>query len=453
MTDSRRQIIALWIPASLEAVFQMCLGLVDQIIIGQLGDTAVAAVALTNQVMFLLTLVLGTLASAASILIAQAHGRGDRGSLRSTIGACVHLGILVSFPLAGLAIVVSGPVLELLGADTRVTHAGQPFLRLMLAALPAILLGAVGVGVLRSMGDTRTPMLVTLGSVVLNSLLAVLLVSGAGPLPALGIEGAGYATLLAQYARLLTLLLLLHRRRLLSAAVIWRHRATGPLARSIVKLAYPMALALILWSVGGLCYTVLCGHLGQTALAANQVIVSIEGVFFMCASGLGVAGLTIVGQRIGAGDLARATARSREIIALGLQVSVVMSIAVLATGWVVPAIYPKLSDQALTLVVMGLSVNALVQPAKVLNLIMGEGVFRAGGDTQFIMIANVISIYFIGVPLAILLTKVWSLGLLGILIAKSMEEVARVVINLVRYRTRKWCNRLAPTTPDSEHGP
>jgi putative MATE family efflux protein len=445
MTHSHKQILQLWIPASLEAVFQMTLGLVDQVIIGQLGDTAVAAAALANQILFLLTLVLGALGTAGAILIARAHGRGDHGGVQRTIGACVQIGLLVSLPLAGLLIAIPQPMLRLLGADAQISESGQTFLRLMLLALPAIVLGAVAVGALRSRGDSRTPMLVTLGALAINTLLGFLLVGGAGPLPALGIAGAGLATLIAQAARLAALLWVLRRRELWRPADLLRHRPAGALVRELAQLAAPLSLSLILWSAGGLCYTILCAHLGRTAIVANQIVIAVENVFVMCASGLGVAGLTIVGNRLGAGDLAQTLARSRELIAVGLKVSVGMALAVLAARWAVPSLYPQVSDQALALAVLGLAINALTQPAKVLNMVIGDGVLRAGGDTRFLVVTTVVSIYAVGVPLAVVLSQGWPLGLLGILVAKAAEELARTALYVVRYRTPRWRHRLSPS--------
>jgi putative MATE family efflux protein len=449
--DIQKAILALAIPASLESVFQMALGFTDQVIIGRLGETSIAAVGLTNQMLFFSTLVLGTIGSSTAILVAQHHGKGDKEGVSLVFGASFLLAALIGLPFAAAAALFPGGTLSLLGAEAAVVDVGREFFRIIALTLPLSLLSAVVVSVLRSLGDARTPMLVTLGSVVLNTILSFALVFGVGAVPALGVTGAAIATLIVQVLRLGALLyVMLVRHRSVSIRPAHMTKLDRAVVSRLVALTYPIALIEMLWSFGSFLYTLLAVRLGTTEVAANQIVIAMEAVFLVCSSGLAVSGLTLVGQTIGAGDLAAMRSKSREVIRIGIYSSAFFGVLLAIATLLLRVFYPSISQEALTLATVGLVLNGLFQPAKVLNMIMGNGVLRAGGDTKFLLFADTVSMYAVGVPLAFALAFPLKLGLVGVFVGKVAEEVTRVAIFFMRYRTAKWHRSLAEEGPTVE---
>jgi putative MATE family efflux protein len=435
----QKAILALGVPASLESVFQMSLGFIDQVVIGRLGETSIAAVGLTNQMLFLSTLVLGTIGSSTAILVAQHHGKGDEQGVSLVSGTSFLLAVLIGLPLAAVAALFPDETLRLVGADAAIVSAGRQFFRIIALTLPLSLLSAVIVSVLRSLGDAKTPMLVTLGSVFVNTLLSVALVFGVGPIPALGVAGAAQATLIVQVLRLGALLyLMLARQRAVRFQSTHFTRLERSAVERIASLTYPIALIEALWSLGTFVYTLLAVRLGTTEVAASQIVIATEAVFIMCSSGLAVAGLTLVGQEIGAGDLAAMRAKSKEMIRMGVYSSAFFGLALAATSLLLHVFYPNVSEEALSLAMVGLLLNALFQPAKVLNMIMGNGVLRAGGDTKYLLLADTVSMYAVGIPFALALAFPLKMGLIGVFFGMFAEEVTRVSMFFLRYRTPKW---------------
>ncbi|MEM9557836.1 MAG: MATE family efflux transporter [Acidobacteriota bacterium] len=444
----RASILALAVPASLEAVFQMSFGFLDQVVIGHLGEAPLAAVGLTSQLMFLSTLVLGGIAAGTAILVAQFHGKGDSIGVTRSTGASLLLAALVAVPLAVAVVAAPRRLLALLGTEATVIDAGAGYFQLVMATLPLALLGTVVVGALRSLGDAKTPMFVTFGTMGANTVLNVVLVFGLGPLPAFGLAGAAAATVASQVLRLAVLAVLLARRREIDPAALVRiATAERRMVRRLTELSLPIAGANGLWALGAFVYTVTCVQLGTVAMVANQLVLATEAIFIMFSSGFGVAALTLVGQSVGVGDFARVKTQTRALVRIGLQSAVFFGLLLAGAAFLVPVAYPEVSAETLRWVTLGLILNAFVQPAKVLNMILSNGVLRAAGDTRMLMLIDVVAIYGVGVPVALLLALPLELGILGIFLGRAAEEVSRTLILWLRYRTPSWQRVVVADSP------
>ena len=192
-----RDLFNVALPVGLEAVFQASFSLINQIIVGSLGASAVAAVGLSNNLSFILTLLYAAIGTGSGAFIAQAYGRRDMHEVSkiAAIGqtAAVTLGICSVVPL----VLFPSPILRFLGAQEELVKTGSVYLQLFAASAPLTVMSAVTTATFRSMSDSRTPMMITMGAVCLNTLLALFLVLGIGGFPKLGVPGAGLATLIS----------------------------------------------------------------------------------------------------------------------------------------------------------------------------------------------------------------------------------------------------------------
>ena len=183
---SQEKIFKVALPVSLEAVFQTSLGFVDQIIVGTLGGTAVAAVGLCNSISFIVMLLYSAIGTGAGVLVAQAFGRNDLNDVSKVVSLSLILsgifGVFTTLPL----VLYPGPVLKLIGAPNELVAAGSVYFQLFSAAAPLIVMSAVTTATFRSLNDSKTPMFVTMGAVGLNTVLGLFLVFGLGPFPKLG---------------------------------------------------------------------------------------------------------------------------------------------------------------------------------------------------------------------------------------------------------------------------
>lgn len=448
---SRREVARIAVPVSLEAVFQMLFGLVDQVIVGTLGAVAIAAVGLTNGVTFIAILAYASLGAGSAILVSQAYGRHDRAGVAQLTAVALVLATAVAVLTSVPLVLFAAEFLRLVGAGAAVVGEGAVYLRVVALTLPLVVTGAVTSAVLRALGDARTPMVVTLAAVGLNTVLGVLLVFGAGPAPALGLLGAALATLAAQTARGVALTLLLYRR----PEIGWAWPRGGGDLRSVagrlMALTYPITLGELLWGLGTFLYTLLFTRLGTQALAASQIVIAVEAVFIVASSGLAAASVTLVGQALGAGRVREARRKADALLRLGVVTSVLFGCLLVGAGLLLEALYPSVAPQVLRTAFWGVVLNALFQPAKVLNMVLGGGVLSSGGDTRFVLLGDAASTYAVGLPLALLLGFGLGFGVWGVFAARVLEEVVKVAVFLARYRTPGWyaAARAAEVNPAS----
>lgn len=441
--ETRRAILKLAVPASLEGILQACLGFTDQVVVGHLGEAPMVAAGITNNLMFLITLVIGAIATSGSILVAQHHGRGDSERVVVTTGCASLVMLVLAVPPTLVAIAFPVEVLQLIGASDEVVARGYNFFRIILLTLPMTLFSAVMVGVLRSLGDSRTPMLITMTAVISNTVLSLTLVFGLGPIPAFGVEGAAMATAISQLLRLgLLAYFLFARQRVVTFRLAVLKRFDWQVTRSLLVLAYPMLLTDVFWGLGNFIYTLLYVRLGTTTVAATQIINSTLGIVNTFPLGLAVAALILIGQSVGSGDVNRVNANSREIRRFGFYVSIALSLVFIAVCVTLRMFYPNISQDTVDGAILGLLLNALFYPAMVTNIVVGSGVLRGGGDTRFTMVASLVSIYAIGLPLTFVLAFWMDLGLWAVFLGKGAEEVSRAAMLLARCRTNRWMGQL-----------
>jgi putative MATE family efflux protein len=292
-----KRILSLALPVSLEFVFQMSFNAIDQIIVGFLGAAALAGVGFSNSLASMAILLATAFGTGSGVLIARAFGRKDMVAVSRTASiaqalAC-GLGVVVALPLA----VFSPPLLVFLGAQEDVAELANGYFRLFLAALPLLILSAVTTAAFRSLNDAKTPMLITTGAVILNTLFAFVLVLGCGPIPRLGVIGAGLATLISQALRCIVLLYVFYRPRF-DVTWVWPlpSVAVNSTLIQMIKLTVPIAVSELSWGASGFIYTLVFIHISTTSLAASQITMALENIFIVVSSGLGPAALVVMRQ-------------------------------------------------------------------------------------------------------------------------------------------------------------
>lgn len=434
-----REIAAIAAPVSLEFVLTLVLNFVNQVIVGALGATAIAAVGFANSLVFILVLTLSALGTSASILVARAHGGGRRGETNTVVSAAVVIAITLSALACAPAFLWADELLRMAGASATVTAAGADYLRLMsLASVPTVL-AAVLSAVLRSTGHPRGPMVATLVTVILNTPLAYGLIFGVGVLPDRGVAGAGWAALVTTLIKVLLLGFQTYRQH---RAVDWRWPGRLASWRAVVVplfvLAVPLAITQVAWTGGIFLYNVVLQRLGDEELAAAQIVATLEGVFVVGSIGLMSATTVLVGRAVGRGDgLAAAdwVARVTRVgILTGIGFGLLFGGSVLALG----TLYDDVGQGVLRAAAVGIVINAVIQVVKVRNMILGAGVLPSANDVRGVILGDVVSSFVVGLPLAVLLGLFTPWGIVGVFVARTVEELVKLGIFTRRARRIDW---------------
>lgn len=423
----RREILALAIPAFATLVSEPLLMIADSAVVGHLGTTQLAALALATNVITLLAGLCVFLAYGTTATVARRLGAGDRGRalaggfdgmvLAAVIGALLSLGLLLTL----------GPVVAAFGTDPDTASEAIRYLRIAAWALGPMLVMLAATGVLRGLQDTRTPLYVAVGANLGNIVLNILLVYGAG----LGIIGAAVGTLVSQTlatAVLVVVVLRGMRREGVTPAL-----NLGGILRAATAGAW-LFLRTVTLRASILLTAFVAAQLGAVSLAAHQVTTSVWNLLAFAMDALAIAAQAIIGRHLGAADQQRTRDLTGVMVRWGIGAGVVFGVVIVAVSWWLPWLFT--SDPAVHVQVRhALWVVAATQPTAGIVFVL-DGVLIGAGDGRYLAIAGVIT-------LAVFAPLAWgvsaaSLSLAWLWVAFAGFMAARAVTLGLRARGDAW---------------
>jgi putative MATE family efflux protein len=383
--DARsREILALALPALGALVVEPLFLLTDTAIVGALGTDSLAGLGLASAVLSTLVGLFVVLAYGTTASVSRRLGAGDpRGALALGIDG-TWLALLVGLVVAALGAAVAPAVIAAFGAGEAASSEAVVYLRVSMLGIPAMLVVLAATGVMRGLQDTRTPLYVATAGFTWNAVLSLVLVHGPGPLPALGIAGSAWGTVVAQLTMAVWLVWLVVRgaRRFGSPlrphrdGIVTAARAGVPLLLRTVTLR--IALLVTVW---------VAARTGDASLAAHQVVFTVWTFGAFALDALAIAAQALTGRDLGAGDAERARSTTRRMVRWGIGAGVVLGgLLALASPWL-PLLFSD-QDAVRRGITAGLLVVALTAPLAGYVFVL-DGVLIGAGDGPYLARAGV----------------------------------------------------------------
>ncbi|HOT27120.1 MAG TPA: MATE family efflux transporter [Candidatus Ozemobacteraceae bacterium] len=430
-------------PLALQAMAFSMLALLDRAMVGQLSEAAIAAVGVGGQVLFFAQTLAGAVASAAAILAAQLRGAKDPDGLTELTGSAFTLMGLIGVAGSAAMMLVAGPAcLWLTNGSAAIAVPAASFLRIIAWTFPFVLVMFAVTGIMRALGDTRTPVVTSVAAVVVNTLLNILLINGYAGLPMLGITGAAIATAAAHVAGAWLALRAFGRLEFEGRRFDLRDiRSAGiGMAGRLARLAGPIALDGLFWQAASLMYTRIVGMVGADAMAAYFMYHGVRGLGYIPLGALGTAASIVVGRHLGAGHPGRARMAVGRSTALSLFSALCMGVLGLVAAGPYLALFavkPLVAAESLRLIRW----FTLVLPFEAV-IVVYSGTLRAGGDALCVSLITLSTFWFAGIPLAWLLGVKLGMGLIGCFIGMAAESIVKAILFHVRYRSGTWARKL-----------
>jgi MATE family multidrug resistance protein len=431
-----REVVALATPVVLTQLSATAMGVVDSAMVGRLGPTQLAAVGFASIWMWTIFSLLYGTASGIQTFVSQADGAGEPRSC----GRWAWQGFYVTAPaalvlIAALAL-LAGPLLALLGPSAELQSSAREYITARLAGEVGFAIIMVLTSFFRGLGDTRTPLYVTLLANAVNAILDYGLIFGELGLPAWGVSGAGAATAMGSWVGAAGLYLAFRRR---VVAERFDTKPVSPDRRAIARFLRTGAPIGGQWCVGMsafACFTSVVARMGDASMAASQAFVMLLSMSFMQAVGISIAASTLVGRYVGARDEASAKRSFRSSIQIGLLLSGVIAILFVAIPG--PLLHIFTDDPAV--VTLGrplLAIGALFQFFDFL-VIVTEGALRGAGDTRWPFAVETALGWGFFVPLAYVLGVVLEGGLTGAWFGGLVYVCALALVLVRRFRSGAW---------------
>ncbi len=438
-----RVIIRLLIPIAIQAFFNAALALVDNMFVGQIDETAVAAVSLAYQVFFILSLIYFGINSGSAIFSAQFWGKNDSDSIRKVVGLNLVINIGLGLIVTLLAELIPEAILGLYTRDQAVISAGAPYLRIY--AIGYVFLGITQAlyFTLRSTQNVKIPMVVNSLTLVVNTCLGYILIFGKFGIAPMGIEGAAIANVIARTLEFIALFTILIATK---SFLLKDYKTLFPIHAEFVwrflKLAAPVAVNELFWSVGISTINSIYAHISTEAAAATSIAFNIENLIFVPFLGVGNACAILIGNQIGAEDQPEAYRTAARSIRLAFFIAIGMGLIMFFSKDIILQIYQISAGtrESARLVITCLSIALL---AKSLNIILIIGVLRGGGDTRFALGLEMATMWLYSVPAAWISANIFHLPVYWVVPIVLIEELLKSVITYSRFKTKKWIHQLS----------
>ena len=440
-----RQVFHFALPIALQNLVTASLNMVGVVMIGQLGEVPVAAVGLANQIFFLLQLVLFGITSGAAIFTAQLWGKQDLPNIRKVISLGLLLVGAASLFFFSLAVFRPELVLGIYSKDPAVVALGSEYLHIFGAAYLFFGVTMTFGVMLRSTGDVKTPMTISILALAFNTVLSYVLIFGKLGIPALGVRGAAYAALASRVLESTIMLMVVYRYR---SSLAPRLKDFLGLSLAFVGRVFKPILPVILnetfWSLGITAYYAIYARIGTDALAAMNIVSTIENMALVLTFGLAHATAILVGNHIGSGDKERAYQYAGRSLAMTMLIGLFIGSLVMVLSPYILELY-KVGPVVIEMAQRVLNILALFLWVRACNAVIVVGILRSGGDTRFSFFLDGVIIWVVGVPMAMLGAFVLDLPVYWVYLMIMSEEVLKWTLGMRRYFSRKWINDLAQT--------
>jgi len=437
-----RELLVIAIPISFQQLINASLNMIDVIMVGQLGESSIAAMGLSNQVFFVLILILFGLTSGTAIFTAQYWGKREIEPIRKVLGMSLLAALFISLVFTFIAVLIPETVLGLYTKDAEVIRLGSSYLRIVGFSYIPVALATAYIAVLRSIQLIRMTVIATVVALVFKTILGYGLIFGIAGLPALGVRGAAIGTAAGWTLELILLLIFIYAEKTpLAANPLTFFSFDMAFFGRVLKTAMPAVVNELFWSLGITTYNAIYAHIGTDSIAAINVNGTIEELAFVVFIGLGNACAVLVGNRIGGGKKEEAYEIVRRVVIMGVTFAIGVGLMVILLRDVVVGLY-DLSPKGENNVRWLLLVMACGLWIRMFNFSVFIGALRAGGDTRFALLMEICSIWLIGVPAAYVGAFVLHLPVYFVYMMVMLEEIAKAFVSGWRFRSRKWIHDL-----------
>jgi putative MATE family efflux protein len=435
-----RKLAVLAIPIALQGVISASLNLVDNLMVGALGEAELAAVGIAVQVYMIHYTFLFGITSGTSTFIAQFYGKGDFRNIRKSVGFAITVATGVSLCFLVGTLLFADQILDIYTSDKALAAISRPYLLIGTATFLLVGVQAPLELAFKAIQQPRIPLMVGFIVSISNTLLNYMLIFGHLGVPAMGVAGAATATVIARSMGCGMILFFTFRRGSSLRGPIGDFFGWSPeLIRRIVKNAVPTTLNEVFWSLGSSMYVAAFSRMGTTSYAAYQAAEAIRQIFSFASFSVGDAALILIGEKLGEGNKKEAYVLAKKLLVVGIIVGLVFGAGIIAAAWPLVHMF-ALSEQGRLYAFRILLVLGSTLFIFLFSGICTTGILRGGGDTRFAARTEILCIWLIGVPIAFASSLWWHLPIYLAVLLMRLTELTESVIYIFRIRSKKWMN-------------
>lgn len=437
-----KKLIALVFPIAIQNLMTALVSASDALMLGFLDQTALSAVSLATQVHFVLNLFFSALTIGTTVLAAQYWGKQDRESVEEVLCIALKLSFLISMIFFMAAFFFPRTLMQIFTNEMPLIEAGIPYLRIVSWSYVFMGFSQIYLCIMKNSGRTIKSTVYGSSALVLNILLNIILIFGLLGFPQMGIAGAALATTISRAVELFLTIFENVKTGVVRVRLKYFCSNFVRLKRDYYHYTMPVLANELVWGCGFTMFSVIMGHLGSDAVAANSVANIVKNIIACVCLGIGTGSGILVGNELGSGNLETAKKYGSLLCKISLITGAVSGLFILLSSPLVLMFTTSLTEQAHAYLQIMLYICSYYMIGKSINSTVVAGIFCAGGDTKFGFICDAITMWNIIIPLGAFAAFIFHLPVLAVYFLLNLDELIKLPAVYGHYKQYKWVKNL-----------
>jgi len=437
----KKHLWELILPITFQQFMLALVGASDALMLGKLNQDALSAVSLASQVAFVFNLFMTALVIGTSMFAAQYWGKQDRESIREVLSFVIRTTLAVGLLFCLGAVLVPDALMRIFTNDAKLIGLGAGYLKVVGVSYLLSGISQIYLCILKNTGHAGKSMLISSATVVWNLALNAVLIFGFCGAPAMGIAGAALATVLANAAGLVWAVLESFREDGLRLAGVSVWLRVSKLERRFWRYTAPVMANELIWGGGFTMYSVIMGHLGTDAVAANSIANIMKNLVVCFCIGMGNAGSIVVGNALGAGELGKAKEEGAYLCRLSVIGGILTGALLLALSPLILS-FADISVQAREYLKFMLLVSSYYLVGKSVNSMTIGGIFCAGGDSRFGLCCDAVTLWCVTIPAGMIAAFVCKAPVPVVYFLLNLDEIVKLPAVYRHYKKYRWVRNL-----------
>lgn len=436
-----QQMLHLVVPIAIQQFMLALVSATDALMLGFVDQTSLSAVSLAGQVQFVLNLFVAGIAAGCGIMIAQYWGKRDTASIEKVMPVALYTNLLSGGIFTVLALMIPGGLMRIFTNDPLLIANGASYLRAVALSYVFCGISQIYLILLKNTGHAALSSKISSSAVIINIILNAILIFGLFGAPRLGIVGAAYATVTARLVELVWAYFAVRHTH--NVAIRWSGilYTSKVLTKDFWYYTTPALGAALVWGIAFVLYSVILGHMGSDAVAANSIASIVKSMVQCVIRGVSAGAGILVGNLLGANELEKAKTYGGRITRISILIGVVTGTILIILSPFVSHVAP-MSDTArgyLQFMMVVLGFNLMGQSV---NTTVLDGIFCAGGDAKFDMIGNLGAMWCFSVPLGFITAFVFHAPVWLVYIIISLDEIVKLPAVYKHYKKYVWVRNI-----------
>lgn len=440
-----KKLLAIALPLAAQNMITVGVNLVDNMMLGQLGEVAMSASTQANHFISLFHFCIMGISMGSSVLTARFWGAKDIRSLKQTVTIAMRIAILMALGVTLISAVLARPILSLYSTDSVVIYEGTRYLLWSLPTFILTALATVCTNVLRSVNLGKIPLIASVAAFGVNIGANYIFIFGKAGAPEMGVAGAALGTVIARVLEtgIICGYFFIHDRNIGYRVKDLFSKCRG-MIQEYLRTSVPVLVSDGLLGIGDNALAVVMGKIGDQFVAATSIINVTQRLTTILISSISFASCFMIGQVLGQGEVEKAKKQGTTFFALGIVIGVAAALVVQIIKAPIINIY-NITEETRAISFALMNAISLIIVFRATNSILTKGVLRAGGDTRFLMVADVLFLWVAAVPLGALAGIVWKMPPFWVYLFLYSDQIIKAIWCVFRLRGGKWIKRISGT--------